>query len=111
MAEELAVGGHEPAPDTAGRPNRCGRGHGAVYLPLRLFGPSPRLGLSPAEYRLIRAVVLELTRDSKKGTTGRPDRAQLIAGGVSTADPSGVAVYPGLAAGTRYVGFNGNGKG
>lgn len=82
----------------------------SVYVPLRLFGGSPRLGLTFSQRQPLLAVHRELTRDRK---SDRPDKAEvLIAGKVAyRVGPYAIDQYPGLAHGRRYVGFNGNGGG
>jgi hypothetical protein len=80
----------------------------AVYLPLKLFGPSPRVGLPWQQRQLLLALTRELTRGRGETRSGRPDRAEIIPGGQGT---GGVAACPYLGAGVRHVGFNGNGGG
>jgi hypothetical protein len=77
----------------------------AIYFPLKLFGASPRMGLSLQQRLLHQAITRELTRGQKK--SGRPDKAEVVTGG-GTAN-SGVVPCPALEKGGRYVGFNGNG--
>jgi hypothetical protein len=85
----------------------------AVYFPLKLFGPSPRVRLSWQQRQLHQAVTRELTRTPRKGRSDRPDRAGIVIGGQGTddADPYGVAPSPYLEEWGRYVAFNGNGGG
>jgi hypothetical protein len=80
----------------------------SVYLPLRLFGGSPLLGLSFQQRQLMFAVHRELTRDRK---STRQDKADVILMGKSTGKSDSFAIdhYPGLEDRQRYVGFNGNG--
>ena len=73
-----------------------------VYLPGRVFATSPRLGLTPLQHNLVAALTRELTRDPRRN--GRPDQAAVVTGGAAGGCPL-------LAAGDRYVGFNGNGAG
>jgi hypothetical protein len=84
----------------------------AIYFPLKLFGPSPRSGLTYQQRQLHQAITRELTRGKGK-TSGRPDRAEIQIGG-KVADENAsftVAPCPYLEARCRYVAFNGNGKG
>jgi hypothetical protein len=83
----------------------------AVYFPLKLFGSSPRLGLSWQERQIHQAITRELTRVPAGARSARPDKAEVVVGGrrADDAAPFGVAPCPCLAAGGRYVGFNGNG--
>jgi hypothetical protein len=85
----------------------------AVYFPLKLFGASPRLGLSWQERQLHQAVTRELTRGQGGTKAGRPDKAEVLIGGQAPDEgpPVGVAACPFLERGARYVGFNGNGQG
>jgi hypothetical protein len=82
----------------------------AVYFPLKLFGSSPRLGLSWQQRQLLQAITRELTRGQGKTKSARPDRAEILIGG-QRADGGAchVAPCPYLETGGRYVGFNGNG--
>jgi hypothetical protein len=86
-------------------------GVAAIYLPVRLIGPSPLSGLTPTQVNLLVALTMELTRAGRK--TGRPDEAQVIRRGPS--DPGRqertVPVCPFLDKGKEYVVFGGNGKG
>jgi hypothetical protein len=79
----------------------------AAYLPVRLFGPSPRVGLTPDQRNLITALTMQTTRSRRRG--GRPDRAQVIGagGGDGGEDESAIPTPPGLPAGA-HVAFNGN---
>jgi hypothetical protein len=84
----------------------------AIYFPPKLFGPSPRSGLSYQQRQLHQAITRELTRGKGK-SSGRPDRAEIQIGG-KVADENAsftVAPCPYLEARCRYVAFNGNGKG
>lgn len=88
------------------------RGQGrltSVYLPLRLFGPSPRIGLSFRQLALHNAITHELTRVGWRRKSDRPDRAELLIGGV-LAGGNSAAPCSFLQPGRRYVGFNGNGR-
>jgi hypothetical protein len=83
----------------------------AVYLPLKLFGASPRLGLSWRERNLHQAITRELTRGKDRARSGRQDRAEVVIGGQA---PDGAVTFvvspcPYQEKGKRYVGFNGNG--
>jgi hypothetical protein len=80
----------------------------SVYLPIRMFGGSPRLGLTFRQRQLMLAIHRELTRDRK---SKRADKAAIIEPGRLAGGKSQFVVvhYPGLLAGTEYVGFNGNG--
>ena len=78
----------------------------AVYLPARLFGPSPRSGLTPTQADLLAALPGELTR--ARGQSDRPDRALVVRVGPGR-QPARVPVWPGLPAGS-YVAFNGTGR-
>jgi hypothetical protein len=82
----------------------------SVYLPLRLFGGSARLGLSFQQRQLLLALHRELTRDGK---STRPDKAHVFIAGRLASGTKGAAIdhYPGLQKGHRYVGFNGNAGG
>jgi hypothetical protein len=85
----------------------------AVYFPLKLFGSSPRVGLSWRQRQLHQAITRELTRGQAKARPGRPDRAEIVIGGRAPdgGAPGGVAPCPYLGDRGRYVGFNGNGSG
>lgn len=88
------------------------RGQGrltSVYLPLRLFGPSPRIGLSFRQLALHNAITHELTRVGWRRKSDRPDRAEVLTGGVLAGGTS-AAPCSFLQPGRRYVGFNGNGR-
>src|SRR5262249_48536955 len=78
----------------------------------RLFGSSPRVGLSWQQRQLHQAVTHELTRAPGKAGAGRPDRAAILTGGRAPDEGtvSGVAACPYLEEGGRYVGFNGHGR-
>jgi hypothetical protein len=79
----------------------------SVYLPARLFGPSPRSGLTAHQCKLLAALPLETTRHARHNH--RPDKAQILTMGAATDTRlPAVPIYPGLAAGD-YVMFNGNG--
>ena len=80
----------------------------SAYLPLRMFGGSPRLGLSFRQRQLLLAIHRELTRDDR---SERYDKAAIIQPGRASVRRSDFAVdhYPGLSADKEYVGFNGNG--
>ncbi|HEY3836920.1 MAG TPA: helix-turn-helix transcriptional regulator [Bryobacteraceae bacterium] len=82
----------------------------SVYLPLRLFGGSAKLGLSFRHRQLMLAIHRELTRDRK---STRLDKAAIVTTDLprSRGESNAVAHYPGLLVGRRYVGFNGNGGG
>ena len=79
----------------------------AVYLPPRLFGPSPRSGLTAPQCKLLAALPLEVTRHARHNP--RPDKAQVLRVGAAP-DPGlpSVPVHPGLPDGD-YVLFNGTG--
>jgi hypothetical protein len=79
----------------------------SAYLPLRLFGGCPRLGLTFRQRQLLLAVHREMTRDQK---SGRPDKAEVLTAGKGAGRAARFAIdhYPGLQGGRRYVGFNGN---
>jgi hypothetical protein len=83
----------------------------AVYLPVRILGPSPLSGLTRPQCNVLSALTMELTRTG--GKTDRPDKAQIVRGG----SPSGggrerrVPLCPDLEKGKEYVVFGGNGKG
>jgi hypothetical protein len=81
----------------------------SVYLPLRIFSGSQRLGLSFRQRQLMLAILRELTRNSRKSEnkTKRDDNAALIQ--VNGKTQLATDIYPGLSANTRYVAFNGNG--
>jgi hypothetical protein len=82
----------------------------SVYLPILIFGTSPKLKHPPRQRLILRALTMELTRLPKKAKSERPDKAQVIPGGSSTVGAGdGVSVFPDLPKGTGYVGFNGNG--
>jgi hypothetical protein len=80
----------------------------AVYLPLNLFGSSPRVGLSLHQRQLLFAITRELTRSQTKAKYGRPDKAEIVIGGQMLRD--GIAPCPYLDEGERHVAFNGNGR-
>jgi len=88
---------------------RWTRGTASAYLPLFLFGPSPRVGLNRNAQWLVKAIVAELTREPGRKKTGRDDRAQIVVGGRAVRAGE-AASYPDLVKGGRYVGFNGNGS-
>jgi hypothetical protein len=77
----------------------------SVYLPVLVFGPSPRSGLSPEQNNLITALTRETTRGQK---SKRDDRANLVVGGQPDDAATRFAVCPFLEPGARYVAFNGN---
>jgi hypothetical protein len=77
----------------------------AIYFPLKLFGASPRMGLSLQQRRLHQAITRELTRGQKR--SDRPDKAEVLSAG--QAAQHGAAPCPALDKDGRYVGFNGNG--
>jgi hypothetical protein len=72
-----------------------------TYLPIRLFGPSPKSGMTPLEVNVMAAITGEMTR--VRGQTCRPDRAQLI-----DRDHRLGCGY--LNKGKEYVLFAGNGR-
>ena len=82
----------------------------AVYLPVLLFGPSPRSGLSYEQRQLLLALTHELTRVN---LSNRPDKAKIVVGGKDPdpVNPSPVAACPYLTKGESYVDFTGNGGG
>jgi hypothetical protein len=91
-----------------GRPRVAGTR--AIYVPVRVFGPSPRSGLTPRQCNLVAALTGEITRATRGN--GRPDRAQLV-GAETCPRPPGersVPAWPGLPGG-EHVAFNGNGRG
>ena len=80
-----------------------------VYLPVHIFGPSPLVGLTPTQCRLLQALTVELTRSSMN--KARPDKAQVVPAGSSLKYPNEhpVPVCPFLKEG-NWVGFNGTGR-
>jgi hypothetical protein len=90
-----------------GRPRVAGTR--AAYLPVRVFGPSPRSGLTARQCNLIAALTGEITRATRDN--GRPDRAQLVGTGTGPRPPGErrVPAWPGLPGG-QHVAFNGNGR-
>jgi hypothetical protein len=81
----------------------------AVYLPARIFGPSPLSGLTPSQCNILKALPMQVTRDPRNDD--RCDKAL-----VSKIEPAkneirehAVPVYPRLEPG-KYVSFNGNGR-
>jgi hypothetical protein len=79
----------------------------AVYLPILVFGPSPRSGLSYERRQILIALTRETTRSRR---SERQDRAAVVVGGALGSSEKGGAACPYLEPGVRYVGFNGNGK-
>lgn len=81
----------------------------ACYLPARVFGPSPKVGLTQRQCHLLSALVGETTRASEK--SDRPDKALLVRVDSEAERPRlSIPLPPGLAAG-EYVAFNGSGWG
>ena len=81
----------------------------ACYLPARVFGPSPRVGLTQRQCHLLSALVGETTRAG--GKSERPDKALVVRVSADADAPRpSVPLPPGLAAG-EYVAFNGSGWG
>jgi hypothetical protein len=82
----------------------------AVYMPVRIFGPSPRSGLSLQQCNVITALTGEITRT--RGPTGRKDKAQVVTAGRARRHPRGrpVPVCPSLGQG-EWIMFNGTGSG
>lgn len=78
----------------------------AVYLPVLVFGPSPRSGLSHRQCQLLTALTRETTRSGSR----RPDKAKVYLGGSPEAakDSKSQVVCPYLATGGSYIAFNGN---
>jgi hypothetical protein len=81
----------------------------AVYLPVLLFGKSPRSGLSPDQVRVLACLTHEITRAAR---SHREDKAGLVVSvpvpkSASTTD---VVHCPYLEKGRQYVAFNGNGS-
>jgi hypothetical protein len=84
----------------------------AVYFPLKLFGASPRVGLSFQQRQHHQAITRELTRGRGHLRPHRPDKAEVIIAGQTPPGGSSTRnACPYLQKGQRYVGFNGNGKG
>ena len=81
----------------------------ACYLPARVFGPSPKVGLTQRQCHLLSALVGETTRAS--GKSERPVKALVVRVGADADAPRpSIPLPPGLAAG-EYVAFNGSGWG
>jgi hypothetical protein len=81
----------------------------AYYLPARVFGPSPKIGLTQRQCHLLSALVGETTRAS--GKSDRPDKALVVRVSADADVPRpAVPLPPALAAG-EYVAFNGSGWG
>jgi len=79
----------------------------SVYLPLLVFGPSPRSGLSSEQQKILLALTREVTRTTD---SHRDDKAALLTGGKPcTSGGDHIALPPNLQYGKRYVCFNGNG--
>jgi hypothetical protein len=87
---------------------RKARGLRPFYLPVRLFGPSRRSGLTPSQCNLLAALTGELTRT--RVADGRADRAQVVGAGRGRRHPGErpVPACPFLGEGA-YVLFGGNG--
>jgi hypothetical protein len=79
----------------------------SVYLPVLLFGPSPRSGLTHDQRNILIALTRETTRAKR---SHRPDKAAVVVGGEPDAKGTyRFSVCPFLQPGRRYVRFNGNG--
>jgi hypothetical protein len=86
---------------------QCGR-LCSVYLPVLVFGPSPRSGLTGEQRQILIALTRETTRAAR---SSRQDKAAIVTGGAPAArGPHRIAVCPLLEKGERYVAFNGNGR-
>jgi hypothetical protein len=82
-----------------------------AYLPVRVFGPSPRVGLTGSQYRLMAGLTRELTRDPAGPRSGRADSAELVTGArVPDALGGHQVLCPLLDAERAFVTFGGNGK-
>lgn len=80
-----------------------------AYLPVLLFGGSPRVGLSVSQMRLLRGVVSELTRVGAGKSSTRPDRAHQIQNGRVPGDSGeDLITCPFLTPDKSYVVFGGN---
>ena len=81
----------------------------AVYSPARIFGPSPRSGLTPSQCNILKALPMQVTRNPRNND--RCDKALVIkidSGANEIGEPP-VPVYPKLESG-EYISFNGNGR-
>jgi hypothetical protein len=79
----------------------------AVYLPVLVFGPSHRVGLTREQFKILVALTRELTRNKR---SRREDKAAVINAGKSGASSSYLmARCPFLEPDRRYVVFGGNG--
>jgi hypothetical protein len=103
---EIAIKKKELASLYPGRPRVPGLQ--AIYLPSRIFGPSPRSGLTPGQCALLQALTGEITRSKM---TARPDKAQLVQR-IEPADSQELRmpVCPYLEPAKSYVSFNGTGS-
>jgi hypothetical protein len=80
----------------------------ASYVLPCILGPSPRVGLSAAQCRILTGVVGEVTRTRSR--SARPDRALLVEAGRGGRAAVTRLLSPELPDG-KYVLFNGNGSG
>jgi hypothetical protein len=78
----------------------------SVYLPVLVFGLSPRSGLTFVQRKILIALTRETTRAKQ---SCRADRARVVVGGEPDDKATRFAVCPFLERGERYVSFNGNG--
>jgi hypothetical protein len=80
----------------------------AIYMPVRVFGPSPLSGLTPTQCNVLNALTMELTRSAVNN--GRPDKAQVVRNGSDRSHPRErpIPVCPFLGDG-EWVLFNGTG--
>ena len=82
-----------------------------AYLPVQLFGPSPRVGLSLSQIRLVQGLMRERVRRPGRGNHVGKDRAELVERGLVWAATGTAKVScPLLDPGRRYVAFAGNGR-
>jgi hypothetical protein len=107
---------------------------GPVYLPLLMFGRSPKSGLTPDKFKIVMAVTREITRQSEwvrlpgkkqpDDEAGNPTGKKRFRRIRKVTRPDAAAVFtagrqvlgidmgcPALHEGKRYIAANGNGRG
>jgi len=107
---------------------------GPVYLPLLMFGRSPKSGLTPDQFNIVMAVTREITRQSEwvrlpgekqpDDEAGKPTGKKRFRRVRRVTRPDAAAVFtagrqvlgidmgcPALHEGKRYIAANGNGRG